>query len=99
MLSRVNSHSRDSAIEFYDELNEREHVYVIQGASEHPKSVTTLIHDYFPHFDSDKVIGKWYNRWQKNPNHKYYGMSREEIKKMWDESGKKASELGTAMHN
>lgn len=92
MLSRSNSHPRDSGITFREE----DHVYTLKNGS-HPISVTTLIHKYFPHFDADLIISKMMN----SPNwidSKYFGMTPEEIKAQWSENGATQSNLGTVMH-
>lgn len=93
MLSVVNEHPRDSHITF----REHDHVYTLKNCSKRPVSVTTLIHNYFPKFDADKVITKMMrsSNWQ---NSKYFDMSRDEIKKLWKKNGIEASTLGTEMH-
>lgn len=93
MLSKINSHPRDSNITFEEEG----HVYTIEGMSGHPISVTTVIHKFFPEFDADKIIDNMM-RGKKWESSKYYGMSREEIKQQWKQNGETASKLGTAMH-
>jgi hypothetical protein len=90
MLSVIHSHPRDSRISF----DEPTHTYSIDGVSKNIMSVTTLIHKHFPHFNADKVIDKLIE----NGSEKYKGLSKDEIKKEWDENGKKASERGTALH-
>lgn len=92
-LGIINKHERDDKIIF----EEKEHIYTIEGIDEKPISVTTLIHSHFPHFDADKVIDKMMNgrNWE---NSKYFGMKKEEIKKLWDKNGAEASNLGTLMH-
>ena len=92
-LSDKNTHPRDDHIEF----DEPTHVYTIEGDNNY-KSVTTWIHNFFPHFDADKIIGKMRTGRNWGPENKYYGMTDEEIKDGWSQNGKEASELGTAMH-
>ena len=92
-LEKQNFHPRDEFIEF----DEPTHVYTIDGDSNY-KSVTTWIHDFFPHFDADKIIAKMRAGKNWNPDNKYYGMTDDEIKEGWRLNGKEASELGTAMH-
>ena len=60
-------------------------------------SVTTWNHSHFEHFDADKIITNMMNskNWKKN---KYYGKTRDEIKKMWDDNRDQASGAGTKMH-
>ena len=49
---------------------------------------------------SDSVIDNILNgrKWGSDPNYKYYQLSREQIKGMWDEKRDKASLAGTLMH-
>jgi hypothetical protein len=89
MLVEKNKHERDGRISF----DEKTHTYSIDGSSDGIISVTTLIHHHFPKFDSSKVLKLMKNKKQKYPN-----MSDEEIKKLWSENGKNASENGTKMH-
>ena len=91
-LSKQNAHERDSHITF----DEGPHIYTIDGDSSF-KSCTTWIHSHFSHFDADAVLdGIFSSGKMENPDYKYYGMTREEIKLKW--SGNEASLLGTAMH-
>ena len=91
-LAKKNSHERDSHIKF----DEGPHIYHIDGDSSFT-SVTTWNHSHFKKFDANKIIGKMMNgkNWKKS---KYYGMSAEEIKEVWNQNGKQASEAGTKMH-
>jgi len=92
-LARINAHPRDSKITFEEEG----HKYTIEGLDKSPVSVTTLIHDNFPTFNADEVITKMMKsrNWSKS---KYFGKTRDEIKREWDNSGNLASNLGTLMH-
>lgn len=94
MLALKNGHERDSKITF----QEIGHLYTIEGLNKTPISVTTLIHKNFPQFNDEEVIDKMMKsrNWE---NSKYYGKTKEEIKKEWKESGERASRLGTMMHN
>lgn len=91
-LSKLNSHPRDKYIDF----EESTHTYTVKGDTDFI-SVTTWNHKHFKPFDSDDIINKMMNskKWSQN---KYYGMTKEEIKKLWSDNGKKASEAGTKMH-
>lgn len=92
MLAKTNKHPRDEKIVFQEEG----HQYTITGLTEHPISVTTLIHLFFPEFDADVVIPKMMARnWA---NSKYFGMSPEAIKTLWEKNGEEASHAGTLMH-
>jgi len=88
-LSEKNKHERDTRISFY----EKTHTYYVDGSSEGIVSVTTLIHQYFPKFDSDMILKK-----MKNKNEKYPNMNDYQIKKKWYDNATIASKNGTKMH-
>jgi len=92
-LAKEHAHPRDTRIQF----DEPTHVYTIDGDSSSYQSVTTLIHAYVQPFDADAIIAKMQAspKWFASP---YYGMTAEEIKKKWSDSGKDASEAGTKTH-
>lgn len=76
-------------------LDEKTHIYYVNDKA-YRLSVTSFVHKFFEKFDPDKIIEKYYNSWQSNPNNKYFQMTKDEIKKLW--SSTEASELGTKMH-
>ena len=88
-LSERNKHERDNRISF----DENTHTYCVDGSSDGIISVTTLIHNHFPKFDSDKVL-----KLMKNKKEKYPNMSDKQIKKIWSDNGKAESENGTKLH-
>ena len=91
-LKNKNSHINDK--DTY--LDEESHIYNIQGYCDYT-SMTTFIHSLFNHFDADKIITNMMN--SKNwVNSKYYGMTRDEIKNLWEANKINASEDGTNMH-
>lgn len=92
-LATLHAHTRDKFIEF----DEGPHIYTIKGDSSFT-SVTTWNHSHFPHFDADKIIAKMMSSkwWSKN---KYYGMTPDEIKQVWETNRVQAAQLGTEMHN
>lgn len=92
-LARKYRHERDNLIHF----DEPSHVYTVKGSSKGICSVTTFLHQFFPHFDADATINKMMKS-PKWPESKWYGMTKEEIKAAWNANGKEASEAGTAMH-
>ena len=73
------THPRDLRIKF----DEPSHTYSIDG-EKYPISVTGLSGLLFPKFDADNVIRKMMRsrNWTKS---KYYGMTKEEIKKQWED--------------
>jgi hypothetical protein len=92
-LAVVHKHPEDDRIQFEEES----HTYTIDGVAKGWVSCTTFLHCFFGHFDADVVIAKMMNgpRWFES---KYYGMTADEIKKMWSDKGQKASLAGTRMH-
>ena len=60
-------------------------------------SVSTFIHDFFPHFDPDVVIAKMRKgrNWETS---RYVGMTTEAIKTLWTDNGNAASARGTLLH-
>lgn len=93
-LSHINRHPRDEHITFI----EKTHKYYVNGLCEGNISCTGFIHEFFGHFDGKAILTKM----RRNPNKwaqsKYFGKTDEEIMKEWSDSGKVASEAGTAMH-
>lgn len=57
-------------------------------------SATTLIHGYFPEFNS-KIISE---KVSTNPKSEYYGRDPAEIRRAWDANRDDAATRGTAMH-
>ena len=94
-LAKLNAHERDPFIEF-DPIP---HKYTVRG-EEGYTSVTTFVHSHFDHFDPESQAAKIVTnqRNMSNPKYKYYGMTAEQIKALWDKNGKEASEAGTKMH-
>lgn len=92
-LAKINEHPRDKNITF----QENGHIYNILGIDKKPISVTTLIHDNFPQFNSDKVINNMMrsHNWK---NSKYYGKTKEQITEEWKISGEQSANLGTLLH-
>lgn len=96
LLSYKNSHKNDSRIKFQEEG----HIYWIDDDSTNLISCTTYIHKFFEDFNTDKIIKNIISgfKWKNDPTYKYYKMTYEEIKKLWDDNGKNASKLGTELH-
>ena len=92
-LKEHNSHSRDANITFEEVC----HKYTVNGEHDYT-SCTTFIHSLFPHFDASAIIKKMRNGKNWTPENKYYEMTDDEIKKMWNDNGKEASASGTKMH-
>ena len=95
VLCEYNAHPRDKRIQFF----ENTHTYIIDAEpTVKYTSVTTWIHEHFEKFDADLVIAKMMRGigWKKG--HKYWGMTPEEIKSMWDVNKNAVSSEGTNLH-
>jgi CRISPR/Cas system-associated exonuclease Cas4 (RecB family) len=100
-LKNLNPHVRDERIQF----DEPTHIYTIQRFDIYGNiyydstftSVTTWNHSHFSHFDNDTIIKKMMNstKWKQN---KYYGMSSQQIKDLWENNRDEAAKAGTLMH-
>jgi hypothetical protein len=94
MLSSLYPHPRDLRIAF----DEEPHEYSIDGKKD-PRiiSVTTLVHSLFQPFNEDAIIRKMMGgrNWTSS---KYYGMTAQQIKDLWEKNRVEASTAGTRMH-
>jgi hypothetical protein len=96
ILSQKNKHPRDDLISFY----EIEHKYKVHFDIEiEYTSVTTWCHSHFEKFDSDKIIENMMIGRNWNESNKYWGLTSDEIKKIWSDNGKVSSQQGTNLHN
>jgi len=99
-LAKLHPHKRDKYVKESPNYAQ-DHIYLIRGVPHTEKgykSTTTWLKQFFEEFDSDGVIDQYYDRWQNNPNSKYYGMSKEEIKQAWEDNRDDAAIKGTNMH-
>jgi len=94
-LATKNHHPRDDHISF----EEGPHIYTVLGNRGGYTSVTTWNHGHFSHFNADDILDKMFaGKNMNDPKYKYYGMTREDIKNMWDQKRDSASGSGTKMH-
>ena len=88
-------HYRDQNVQFFEEG----HRYVI---STDPlvryTSVTTWVHTHFPKFNADKIIEGMMKKPDWKPGHKYWGLTKADIKRLWTSNGESVSSAGTKMH-
>jgi len=63
-----------------------------------PISITTLIKKFHEEFDDEKVINMNMSKWQLQPENKYYGKTKQQIKDGWEENRVLASTKGTRLH-
>ncbi len=95
VLSKRNNHVRDQYIQFFED----DHKYIITcDPTSKYTSVTTWLHEHFAQFDPDSVLSSMMSKKSWKSGHKYWGLTPDEIKKQWSDSGKLASGAGTAMH-
>jgi hypothetical protein len=94
-LSHVNPHERDALIKFYTYGHRYE---ILCDVKTRYTSVTTWIHNHFPKFNADEIIQKMFNSKGWGPQHKYWGMTADEIKNMWKNSGQSSCVMGTNLH-
>ena len=90
-----NMHYRDKHIAFFEEG----HKYIIDlEPNVKYTSVTTWLSDQFEKFNSDEIIKKMMagSLWKKG--HKYWDMTSQEIKNLWDKNKNNACEAGTNLH-
>ena len=93
-LAILNAHPRDQYIEF----EEGPHIYTVHGKKGYT-SVTTWNHHHFPKFDSNEIINNMLKSKKMNdPSYKYYGLTKDDIQKLWDNKRDKSALAGTKMH-
>jgi len=94
-LATIHHHPRDEHISF----EAGPHIYTVCGSRGEYTSVTTWNHQHFSHFDAEKTITNMMKGKNWNINNKYYGMTPEQIKELWNSSGVAASSAGTKLHD
>lgn len=92
-LEDINSHTRDSRIEFEEEP----HIYYIDGEP-YDLSVTSFIKQFSEEFDTKAIINKYYSKWQSNKQNKYFGISPKEIESLWEHNRQDAAAKGSVLH-
>jgi hypothetical protein len=94
-LSVINAHPRDANIRFQEEG----HKYtILTDPTSKYTSCTTWNHSHFSKFDADAVIASMMRGKNWNPTNKYWGLTANQIKQQWAESGNAAAKAGTQMH-
>ena len=102
VLNVRNAHPRDKNIKFEEEG----HKYTISDDSGSDDSsglgsytsVTTWVHTHFPHFDADSIISKMMSGKAWKAGHKYWGLTADGIKDLWDLKRDSAAGAGTQLH-
>jgi ATP-dependent exoDNAse (exonuclease V) beta subunit len=100
ILCVKNLHPRDLNIKFEEEG----HKYTIFEENQNEEnqkkytSVTTWVHRHFPHFNADEIIKKMMSGKSWKKGHKYWGLTAEQIKDLWNSKRDNAAGAGTNMH-
>lgn len=95
ILSVFNAHSRDKYITFFEEG----HKYIVLFEPDVKyTSVTTWNHEHFSQFNADEVIKNMMKGKSWKEGHKYWGLSADQIKALWDNNKGSVSQAGTDLH-
>jgi ATP-dependent exoDNAse (exonuclease V) beta subunit len=95
VLSIRNNHIRDDNIKFFEDG----HKYVIlTDTNSKYTSVTTWNHSHFPKFNADVIIKSMMKGKNWKEGHKYWGMTSEQIKELWDSNKNAVAGAGTNLH-
>ena len=103
ILCVKNADLRDKNIHFEEEG----HKYTITNDSLNDNSindsssytsVTTWVHSHFPHFDADLIISRMMSGKAWKPGHKYWGLTADAIKDLWNSKRDNAAGAGTNLH-
>ena len=90
-----NRHERDKNIEFF----EIGHKYLIKtDPTSTYTSVTTWNHTHFPHFNADEIIKNMMKGKSWKEGHKYWGLTAEQIKNLWNTNRDSVAGAGTDLH-
>jgi ATP-dependent exoDNAse (exonuclease V) beta subunit len=95
VLSVRNLHNRDSNICFFEEG----HKYaILDEPGVKYTSVTTWNHTLFEQFDADSVINNMMKGKSWKEGHKYWGLTKEQIKTQWNSNRDSVAGAGTDLH-
>lgn len=95
ILALLNPHDRDNNIKFYTQGHKYE---ILTDPTNKYMSVTTWTKSHFSKFNANLIIHCMMKSKSWNKDHKYWGLTAEEIKKGWEESGAVESAAGTKLH-
>lgn len=95
ILCCYNSHILDNNIEFKEET----HTYIIKSDNQTKyTSTTTWVHSLFPEFNADKIIENMMKGKNWKEGHKYWGLTPEQIKDLWNLNKENVTKCGTDLH-
>lgn len=95
VLTSLHSHERDENIKFYEKGHKYE---IVTDPKSKYTSVTTWNHSHFPHFNADEIIRNMMKGKSWKEGHKYWGLTPEQIKDMWNKNRDNAAGAGTNIH-
>jgi len=95
VLKPLHSHERDENIKFYEKGHKYE---IVTDPKSKYTSVTTWNHSHFPHFNADEIIRNMMKGKSWKEGHKYWGLTPEQIKDMWNTNRDNAAGAGTNIH-
>ena len=95
VLSIRNSHHRDSNIQFFEKGHKYE---ILDEPGVKYTSVTTWNHTLFEQFDADAVIDAMMKGKGWKEGHKYWGLSKQQIKNQWNTNRDNVAGAGTDIH-
>ena len=93
LLQNINAHVRDANIVFEEEPHE----YYLNGEKVNT-SVTTVVHNMFPEFDSEHIAEKVMKKNYNNESSEYRKKSVKEIIEMWETNKTQSAQRGTDLH-
>jgi ATP-dependent exoDNAse (exonuclease V) beta subunit len=95
VLSVRNPNPRDSNIRFFEEGHKYE---IVNEPGVKYTSVTTWNHSMFPEFDADSIIDNMMKGKGWKEGHKYWGLSKDQIKSLWNSNRDSVAGAGTDLH-
>jgi hypothetical protein len=95
VLSVRNAHNRDSNIHFFEEGHKYE---ILDEPGVKYTSVTTWNHTLFEQFDADLVIDNMMKGKSWKEGHKYWGLTKQQIKSQWNSNRDNVACAGTDLH-
>ena len=95
VLSVRNPNPRDSNIRFFEEGHKYE---IVNEPGVKYTSVTTWNHSLFPEFDADSIIDNMMKGKGWKEGHKYWGLSKDQIKSLWNSNRDSVAGAGTDLH-
>ena len=77
-------------------FNEETHTYSLENTT--LQSVSSVVESQFKKFNADIVSAQLAKTKSNDRGSRYYGMTRDDIIKMWNENGRQSREMGLQLH-